>query len=99
MNAPKQTSLIFDYGISREQACILCHLSAECTGCCKVCKEQCQGQMCSQPFREHEGQRWDTWMHILRHTGLKELAKYITPELRKKYGIDKIIKMNRHGNK
>nr|DAI98715.1 MAG TPA: hypothetical protein [Caudoviricetes sp.] len=88
-----QTTLNFEYGISREQACILCHLSAECSGCCKVCKDRrCQGQTCSQPFREHEGQRWDSWMHILRNTKLKRLVKYIPPNLREKYGIDKMIK-------
>ncbi len=27
-----QLSLDMDYGISKEQACILCHLSSECEG-------------------------------------------------------------------
>lgn len=83
----------FEYGISREQACILCHLSAECSGCCIKCDHHdgCQGQACSQPFREHEGQRWDTWMYLLREH-FPHLEKYITPELRKKYGIDRMLR-------
>lgn len=27
----------FEYGATREQACIMCHLSAECGGCCVRC--------------------------------------------------------------
>ena len=65
-----QLSLNLDYGISKEQACILCHLSSECEGCCVKCKAEnkndgCSGQACSQPFREKEGNRWDTWMHLV----------------------------------
>ncbi len=95
MNA-KQTSFVFDYGISREQACILCHLSSGCGGCCVKCFAKgkngtCNGQLCSQPTRDRDGQRWDAWMHILA-TSLPELAKFISPSLRKKYGINKLIK-------
>lgn len=88
MSNPKQLELHFQYGISSEQACILCHLSASCSGCCLKFekKEGCQGQVCSQPFKDHEGQRWDTWMHIVT-TQLTHLLKYIPKELRKKYGI------------
>lgn len=82
----------FQYGISREQACILCHLSAECSGCCIKCgHDGCQGQMCSQPSREHDGQRWETWMYLLREN-LPHLKKFIKPELRKKYGIDRMLR-------
>ena len=91
-----QLSLTFDYGISREQSCILCHLSAECEMCCVKCQAEnkngsCPGQLCSQPMRHHDGQRWDAWMHILENM-LPELARFIAPELRKKYGINKLIK-------
>ena len=88
MSKPKQLELHFQYGISSEQACILCHLSASCSGCCLKCgkKEECQGQVCSQPFKDHEGQRWDTWMYLVT-TQLTHLLKYIPKELRKKYGI------------
>ena len=57
-----QLSLNLDYGISKEQACILCHLSSECAGCCVKCKAEsrcgsCQGQNCSIPSRDHGGQK------------------------------------------
>lgn len=83
---PLQLSLNLQYGISREQACILCHLSAECSGCCQNCDKGCQGQMCGQPFRDYDGQRWDTWMYLVTHQ-LRRLLMYIPKEQRKKYGI------------
>ncbi len=92
----KQLSFIFDYGINHEQACILCHLSAECDRCCIKCFAEgkngtCNGQLCSQPMRANEGQRWDAWMNILENM-LPELARFISPSLRKKYGINKLIR-------
>ena len=89
-----QTTIILDYGISREQACILCHLSSECSGCCVRCsKGGCQGQSCSQQNRENDGQRWDTWMHLVKNYPhiKKYAAKVISPELQRKYGIYKLI--------
>ena len=93
---PHQLSLNFEYGINREQACILCHLSAECDRCCVKCFAEgkngsCNGQDCSQPMRDNEGQRWNAWMNILENM-LPELAKFVSPKLRKKYGINKLIK-------
>ena len=83
----KQLSLDMDYGISKEQACILCHLSSECAGCCVKCKAEnkngtCYGQNCSIPSREHEGQRWDTWMYLVS-TSLPELKRFIPVKYRK----------------
>ena len=87
MNKPLQLSLNMEYGISREQSCILCHLSAECSECCAKCKKNdCQGQVCGQPFREHEGQRWDSWMYLVTHQ-LRHLLRFIPKEQRKKFGI------------
>ena len=82
-----QLSLNLDYGISKEQACILCHLSSECEGCCVKCKAEnkndgCSGQGCSQPFREKEGNRWDTWMHLVS-TSIPELKRFIPVKYRK----------------
>lgn len=84
-----QLSLDMDYGISKEQACILCHLSSECEGCCVKCKAEnkngsCYGQICSQPQREHEGQRWDAWMHIVS-TSLPELKRFIPVKYKKTF--------------
>ena len=61
----------FEYGATREQACIMCHLSAECGGCCVRCMAEgrngtCHGQICSLPGRDHMGQRFETWMYIVR---------------------------------
>ena len=82
-----QLSLNLDYGISKEQACILCHLSSECEGCCVKCKAEnkndgCSGQACSQPFREKEGNRWYTWMYLVS-TSLPELKRFIPVKYRK----------------
>lgn len=91
-----QLSLSLDYGISREQSCILCHLSSECGGCCARCdhKDGCQGQSCGQPFRDKEGQRWDTWMYLLgQYEHIQVCAKKVIPApLAKKYGISKILR-------
>lgn len=83
----KQLSLNMQYGISKEQACILCHLSSECAGCCIKCKAEgrnnsCSGQDCSLPYREFEGQRWDTWMNLVANN-LPELKRFIPVKYRK----------------
>ena len=67
----------FDYGVTPEQACIMCHLSSECGGCCQKCKKDgCHGQLCSQPGRDHMGQRWETWIYIVSNL-LPELRRFI----------------------
>ena len=50
----------------------MCHLSAECGGCCVRCIAEgrngtCHGQICSQPGRDHMGRRFETWMYIVRN--------------------------------
>lgn len=95
----RQTSLTFNYGISREQACILCHLSSECGGCCAKCSQQngCSGQVCAQPRRDIDGQRWDAWMHLVaNYEHIKEYAVKVIPiDIQKKYGINKLIRNKR----
>ena len=80
----KQLSLNLDWGVTREQACIMCHLSSECEDCCLRCnhKNGCAGQLCSQPSRDHEGQRWNTWMYLVR-TSLPELKRFIPKKYHK----------------
>ena len=78
------------YGVSAEQACIMCHLSSECGGCCAKCNSNtCSGQVCSQPTKDTDGDRWSTWMHLVRnYQHLNSLAfEVLTPEQLKKYGI------------
>lgn len=31
----EQQRFLFDYGVTPEQACIMCHFSSECGGCCE----------------------------------------------------------------
>ncbi len=73
--------LEFDFGVTEEQACIMCHLSSECEGCCARCKGEC-AQKCSLPFIATEKSRWDTWMHLVANN-LPELKKFIPTEWRK----------------
>lgn len=74
-------SLVLEYGVTREQACIMCHLSSECGGCCLTCKKDggCQGQACSQPFRGHEGARFETWMWLVK-TAYPHLKRFVPKE-------------------
>ena len=92
----RQATISFDYGISREQACILCHLASECGGCCAKCDHHdgCSGQSCSQPGRDHDGQRWDTWMHLVsKYSHVQQYARKVIPaNLQKKYGIGRLLR-------
>ena len=73
----RQLDFNFDFGCTREQACIMCHLSSECDGCCLKCKKDgCCGQMCSQSYRDHEGQRFETWMYLVK-TFYPHLRKFV----------------------
>ena len=74
---PREQTLGFSYGVTREQACIMCHLSSECGGCCIRCrKEGCQGQLCSPPYRDFEGQRFEAWMWLVK-THYRHLRKFV----------------------
>lgn len=64
------SGLCLEYGVTREQACAMCHLSSECGGCCARCRAEgrsgtCHGQACSLPSRGHDGQRWETWLFVV----------------------------------
>lgn len=48
----RQLKFNFTYGVTREQACIMCHFSSNCGGCCIKCQAEgkndiCYGQVCS----------------------------------------------------
>lgn len=65
----KQLELGFNYGVTREQACIMCRLGSECGGCCERCRAEgrndaCYGQACSLPTRHLDGRRWEAWLSI-----------------------------------
>lgn len=73
----RELELNFDYGVTKEQACIMCHLSSECDGCCLKCKDDnCEGQRCSQPFRDYDGQRFETWIWLVK-TFYPHLRKFV----------------------
>ncbi len=72
-----QLSFNFSFGVTREQACVMCHLSSECEGCCLKCKKgNCAGQVCSQSTRDHDGQRFLTWIYLVKTT-LPELRRFV----------------------
>lgn len=77
----RQTELRLEWGVSREQACVMCHLSSGCGGCCVRCKAEgkngsCYGQICSQPTRDHQGHRWEAWMYLVG-TFFPELKRFV----------------------
>lgn len=83
----KILAIVYVYGGSMEQACILCHLSSGCAGCCVKCRAEnkngtCYGQICPIPSKDHDGQRWNAWMHIVS-TSLPELKRFIHVKYRK----------------
>lgn len=102
----RQEKFTFDYGVTREQACIMCHLSSECGGCCNKCRAEgrngsCYGQVCSQPNREHQGMRWNAWMNIVA-TAIPELRRFVPKKyikaLKREYG-SLYVKTNKTTNK
>lgn len=88
----KHLEFNYSYGVTKEQACIMCHISNDCGGCCVRCKAEgrngtCYGQNCSQPSRDTDGQRWEAWMHLITtYDHLAYLKKYIPDKYRKSLG-------------
>ena len=99
MENPIVSQLTLDFGVTPEQACIMCHLSANCNKCCKQCQskgKQCDNVMqeCSQVDLEYQGPRWRTWMHLVA-THFPELKKYIP----KKYHKELDLKLKLYNRK
>lgn len=73
----RQLSFDFTYGVTAEQACIMCHLSSGCGGCCVGCGNKCGSmQACSRPGRGHDGPRFETWMYLVRNH-YPELKRFV----------------------
>lgn len=92
MNMAKQLSL-FDFGVTAEESCMMCHLSSECNGCCKTCNsDTCNGQICGQPMREYESERLSTWLYLVNTTkDLNKLAhRVLTKRQIKQYKIKQL---------
>lgn len=85
--------LAFDFEVTAEQACIMCHLSSECSGCCRKCIEDgkngsCNSrQLCTQGSLE-QSKRWNAWIyHLKTFDYSKRLIKFLPEKWRKYYGI------------
>lgn len=79
--------LYFDFGVTPEQACIMCHLSSNCGMCCVKCQaegKKCGNSMqsCSQYDLDKQSARWNTWMYNVAFH-YPELIKYIPRKYRK----------------
>lgn len=79
--------LNFDFGVTPEQSCIMCHLSSECSGCCNKCIAEgrpCSNSMqsCSRPNAAFEQNRWNNWLYLVA-TALPELKKFIPKKYKK----------------
>lgn len=81
----KHIQLQLDFGITPQQACILCHLSADCGRCCTKCKEQgkngsCYGQICSQENLDKQQSRWEAWMYLIKNYSCFSNLKRFLPK-------------------
>ena len=92
MKNPIAFQLSLDFGVTPEQACIMCHLSANCDKCCKQCQSKgtiCDNSMqaCSQANPEYQGPRWRTWMyHVAVY--FPELKKYVPQKYHKEIDLE-----------
>ena len=43
----RQDRLNFEYGVTKEQGCIMCHISSGCGGCCAKCKAEEKNLSCT----------------------------------------------------
>lgn len=45
--------------------CIMCHLSSECSKCCRICNNLCnEAQVCMQGAKE-QYERWRSWIDVV----------------------------------
>ena len=82
----------FDFAVTAEMACVMCHFSSECGGCCNKCRAagtECGSQqLCSQPSRRYDADRWASWIAIVRsNPAFNNLKRYIPKEWRKSLKI------------
>ena len=78
-----EKQLSFDFAVTPEMSCIMCHLSSECNGCCRKCAKPCGAmQNCSLPYAQNELPRWHTWVALVRDA-LPELKQFIPKKYHK----------------
>jgi hypothetical protein len=52
---------------TKDQICLMCHLSAECPDCCAKCKKECSGQVCGLKDDPKDAVgRWVAWKTLVR---------------------------------
>lgn len=89
-----EQQLSFDFGVTAEESCMMCHLSSECSGCCKVCKSDgnCRVQRCGQAMRECDSNRLSTWLCLVNtYKELNDVAhRVLTKRQIKQYKIKKL---------
>lgn len=79
-----EEQLSFDFAVTPEMSCIMCHLSSECHGCCRKCTTKCSNtaQNCSLPRAQYDLHRWRTWIALVRDT-LPELKQFVPKKYHK----------------
>lgn len=62
----KQLKIDFNIIPTKEQVCIMCHLSSECHKCCNKC-EGCNARQICMINKSYEDQteRLSSWIHII----------------------------------
>ena len=87
------TQLSIDFGVTEEEACMMCHLSSECGGCCAKCGMKCSSvQLCSQSNRGSQTERLKTWLYLVNKYRESNVVahKVLTPEQIKRYKIKRL---------
>ncbi len=63
---------------SNKEICMMCHFSSECEGCCKTCKNKCNGHQVCQIGVDRQADRLDTWTSIIeKNEGMSHLRKFL----------------------
>jgi len=63
---------------TNKEICMMCHFSSECEGCCKNCKEQCNGHQVCQIGVDGQADRLAAWMSIVeKNEGMSHLRKFL----------------------
>ena len=61
---------------TKEEICIMCHLSSECDGCCKKCKQTCNAKQYCGNDGTDQTERLQAWTEIVLEQKLNEVMKH-----------------------
>ncbi len=63
---------------TNKEICMMCHLSSECDGCCKTCKNKCNGHQVCQIGVDGQADRLAAWMSIVeKNKKMSHLSKFL----------------------